>query len=67
MSALARPAPTRRTWPLVGATFSYIHDPLQMMRRQYDACGPVSETTFVGGTVTILLGPGRLRRGPAQR
>ena len=57
MSAVARPAPTRRSWPLVGATFSYVHDPLQMMRRQYDACGPVSETTFVGGKVTILLGP----------
>ena len=57
MSALVRPAPTRRSWPLVGATFSYIHDPLRMMRRQYDACGPVSETTFVGEKVTVLLGP----------
>ena len=68
MSALVRPAPLPAlVAPLVGATFSYVHDPLQMMRRQYDACGPVSETTFVGEKVTILLRTGRVRSRSAQR
>jgi cytochrome P450 len=57
MSATARPAPHRRGVPLVGATISYIRDPLRMMRAQYDACGPVSELDFVGGRSTVLLGP----------
>lgn len=41
----------------MGATFSYLRDPLRMMRAQYDACGPVSELDFVGGRSTVLLGP----------
>ena len=57
MTETARPALRRRGVPLVGATFSYFRDPLALMRRQYDACGPVSELDFVGGTATVLLGP----------
>jgi cytochrome P450 len=57
MTETARPAPHRRGAPLVGSTLSYIRDPLGLMRRQYDACGPVSEMDFVGGRATVLLGP----------
>ena len=64
MSALVRPAPTRRSWPLVGATFSYIHDPLQMMRRQYDACGPVSEIDLRRREGDGPARTGRLRSRP---
>lgn len=52
-----RAAPRRRTLPVVGATFSYIHHPQRLMRTQYDTCGPVSELRFVGGRTTILVGP----------
>lgn len=52
-----RPALRRRGAPFVGKTFSYIRDPLAMMRRQYDDCGPVSEIDLIGGTWTVLLGP----------
>ncbi len=57
MGEAAGTAPHRRGLPLVGATLSYIRDPLRMMRTQYDACGPVSELDFVGGRSTVLLGP----------
>ena len=50
-------APRRRGTPIVGATLEYLRDPLQMMRRQYDGYGPVSEITFLGGESTMLLGP----------
>jgi cytochrome P450 len=53
----SRRAPHRRGAPLVGSTLAYFRDPLRMMRRQYDACGPVSEMNFVGGRSTVLLGP----------
>src|SRR3954462_1990852 len=57
MTQTVRPAPRRRGWPVVGATFAYIRDPLRMMQEQYAACGPVSEINFVGGNATVLLGP----------
>ncbi len=43
--------------PVFGATFDYLRDPLALMRRQYDARGPVSRLRFVGGEITVLLGP----------
>ena len=58
MTQSVRPAPHRRGGaPFLGATLSYIRDPLRMMREQYDACGPVSELDFLGGRWTVLLGP----------
>jgi cytochrome P450 len=53
----ARPAPRRRSLPLIGATLAYVRDPLSMMREQYDDLGPVSEIDFLGGRWTLLLGP----------
>src|SRR4051794_13224852 len=57
MTETVRPAQHRRGAPLLGATLSYIRDPLRLMREQYDACGPVSELNFVGGRATVLLRP----------
>ncbi|MRJ75736.1 cytochrome P450 [Aeromicrobium sp. SMF47] len=49
--------PRRRGLPYVGRTLSYVRDPLQMMRSQYDGWGPVSDIDFVGKRWTVLLGP----------
>jgi cytochrome P450 len=49
--------PRRRGLPYLGGTFAYLHDPLRMMREQYDDFGPVSEMDFVGRRWTVLLGP----------
>ena len=49
--------PRHRGLPVVGATFEYVRDPLAMMRRQYDAYGPVSDLDFAVGGATVLLGP----------
>ncbi len=53
----ARQAPRRRGLPFLGVTLDYVRDPLQMMRRQYDEFGPVSEIDILGGSWTVLLGP----------
>ena len=43
--------------PLVGYTFSFMKDPVTMLRQRYDHYGPVSWTQLFGIRMVKLLGP----------
>jgi cytochrome P450 len=46
-----------RSWPLVGSTLTYVRNPQQLFRRQWQAHGPVSRISFLGKPWALLLGP----------
>jgi len=62
MSATQDTSPARglygpRSWPIVGHTLSYVHDPQALFQRHWDAYGPVSRLNFLGKPWVLLLGP----------